>query len=374
MRMGFLVNPVSGTGGLAGFKGTDGIFFEAVKRGGIPLSYRKAYLFLRGLSSFLCNRNVSFEIITPPSYMGYSLVKPLLHKCNNVQVKVTRSFRLDTFPSTRYHTLRAIREMIDEKVDFIVFTGGDGTARDILEAIDEDNVPVLGVPAGVKVFSAVFAYTPVDASLTIQEFIENPTNRKVELREVVDWDPASDGRLITYGYLPVITREGLVQPSKSPGCYNGLEGAVDYILEFMNNKPDTLFLTGPGRTVKFIHERINAPYTLFGVDALENGHVVGLDLDYKSIVDLIKDREEFYVIVTPIGGQGVLFGRGNHQFGPIVLERLKRENLLVVSSECKLRGISSLKIDTGYPRLDSKFKGYIRVITGYMEERVVLVE
>jgi predicted polyphosphate/ATP-dependent NAD kinase len=374
LRIGFIVNPVAGTGGLAGLKGTDNIFFKAVKKGGIPLSYRKAYLFLKGLSSFLCNSNMRFEIITPPSYMGYSLVKPFFHKCSNVQVRVTKTLKLDTFPSTRYHTLKAIGEMISENVDLIVFTGGDGTARDILEAMEEINIPVLGIPAGVKVFSAVFAYTPIDATVIVHSFMENSENIKVEFREIVDWDSKDNGRFRIYGYLPVIIREDLIQPSKSPGCYNDLEGAIDYIVEFMHDKPATLFLTGPGRTVKLIHERINVPYTLFGVDALENGHIKGLDLNYNDILELIKGREEFYIVITPIGGQGVLFGRGNHQFGPVVLERLKPGNLLVISSECKLRGIRRLKIDTGYPEIDNKFKGYIRVITGYMEERVVPVE
>jgi len=123
LRMGFLVNPVSGTGGLAGLKGTDGLFFKAVRKGGIPLSYRKAYLFLKGLSPLLCNNNKSLEVITPPSYMGYSLVKPFFYKCSNVRIELTRTFKLDLFPSTRYHTIQAVREMISGNVDLDVYHG-----------------------------------------------------------------------------------------------------------------------------------------------------------------------------------------------------------------------------------------------------------
>ena len=373
VKIGFLINPISGTGGVVGLKGTDGVFAEAVKKGGIPLSYRKALVFLKHFALLECRKSERIEIFAPPGYMGYNIARYALKGCDNIILRRILSLKLNGFPSTREHTIRAVKEMLEKGIDMLVFVGGDGTARDIMEATKDKRVPVLGVPAGVKVYSAVFAYTPRDAAIILSAFI-NGGDIRIEFREVVDWISLGDTRYNVFGYLPVAVSYGLIQPSKTLGCYYGLEGAVDYVVELMRSKSNLLYLTGPGRTVKYIHMHLHIPYTLLGVDAIYKGKVVGLDLDYYKIIRLVDSYENFSVIITPIGGQGILFGRGNHQFGRKILKKLNSENLFIIASECKMQDIKKLRIDTGYPDIDTKFKGYRRVITGYREERVMLVE
>ncbi|MCE4615362.1 MAG: ATP-NAD kinase family protein [Desulfurococcales archaeon] len=374
MRIGFLINPISGTGGLVGLRGTDGFFMEAVKRGGVPISYRKALSFLRSFTLLECGGSRYIEIITPPRYMGYSIAQYALGKCDNIILRRISSIRLNSFPSTRNHTIRAVREMLKRGVDLLAFVGGDGTARDILKAVGEKSIPVLGIPAGVKVYSAVFAYTPRDAAEVLSEFVKSSSTVKMDLREVVDWVSLENTRFKVFGYLPVVYSDGLIQPSKTLSCYSGLEGAVEYIVEIMGMKPDALFLTGPGRTVKYIHEYLHLPYTLLGVDAIYSGGIVGLNLSYQQLLRMVSSYEDYSIIITPIGGQGVLFGRGNHQFGRKILEKLDPGNLFIIASECKMQNIKKMRVDTGYPEIDDKFKGYRRVIVGYMEERVISVE
>ena len=373
MRIGFLINPISGTGGVIGLKGTDGVFAEAVKKGGIPLSYRKALIFLKHFALLECRKSERIEIFTPPGYMGYNIARYALKGCDNIILRRILSLKLNGFPSTRKHTIRAVKEMLEKGIDMLVFVGGDGMARDIIEATKDKGVPVLGIPAGVKVYSAVFAYTPRDAAVILSAFI-NGGDIGIEFREVVDWISLGDTRYKIFGYLPVAVSYGLIQPSKTLGCYDGLDGAVDYVVELMRSKSNLLFLTGPGRTVKYIHMHLHIPYTLLGVDAIYKGKVVGLDLDYHKLLKLVNSYEDFSVVITPIGGQGILFGRGNHQFGKKILENLNPENLFIIASECKIQDIKKLRIDTGYPDIDTKFKGYRRVITGYREEKVMLVE
>ncbi|MCE4606358.1 MAG: ATP-NAD kinase family protein [Desulfurococcales archaeon] len=374
MRIGFLINPISGTGGLVGLKGTDSVFMEAIKRGGIPISYRKALVFLKHFALLGCGRPERIEILVPPRYMGYNIARYALRGCDNIILRGISFPQLAEFPSTREHTIHAVKEMLEAGIDTLVFVGGDGTARDVLEAMGNKRVPVLGVPAGVKVYSAVFAYTPRDAAEILNAFVNGSSGTRIEYREVVDWISLGDEHYKVFGYLPMLILGGLVQPSKTLGCYDGLEGAVDYVIELMQSKPDSLYLTGPGRTVKYIHMRLNIPYTLLGVDAVYRGKVIGLDLDYLRLLRLVDSYEDFSIIITPIGGQGILFGRGNHQFGRKILKRLNPENLFIIASECKMRDIEKLRVDTGYTDIDAKFKGYKKVITGYREERVMLVE
>jgi predicted polyphosphate/ATP-dependent NAD kinase len=374
VRIGFLVNPISGTGGSVGLRGTDGVFSEAVRKGGVPLSYRKAFIFLKHFALLGCGKPKKIEVLAPPGYMGYSIARSILAKCDNIILREISPFHLNFFPSTRKHTLWAVKDMIRQGLDLLVFVGGDGTARDILEALGETSIPVLGIPAGVKVYSAVYAYTPSDAAEILSEYVTESGNVSIDIREVVDWISLGDTRFKVYGYLPVLYSKGLVQPSKAPGCYSGLEGAIQYIIEIMERNRGRLFLTGPGKTVKSIHEYLGLPYTLLGVDAIYQGKTIGLDLDYKRILKLTELYKDFSVIVTPIGGQGILFGRGNHQFSKRILEKLDPRNLFIIASECKMQNIKKMRIDTGYPEIDAKFRGYRRVITGYMEERVVAVE
>ncbi|MEM1639944.1 MAG: ATP-NAD kinase family protein [Desulfurococcaceae archaeon] len=357
MRIGFIVNPIAGMGGSVGLKGTDGdSYFLALKRGAKPVAPHRALIFLNNI------RSNNFEIISAAGNMGEDVVKSSNHRDKLVEiVGETKSL------TSRLDTINIAREM-SKKVNIIVFVGGDGTARDIYEAIGT-SVPVIGVPSGVKMYSSVFAINPVAAARLLDRFIAG----EVEFveREVLDVDEESFRRdklvIKLYGYLLVPYSGALVQSSKT--IYSGTneelskEGIAEYIIE--NMESSIPYVLGPGSTVKTICKKLDLNCTLLGVDILLNKKLLIKDAWEKEIIDIINQYGKAKIIVTPIGGQGFLFGRGNQQLSPRVLSLVDREDIIVVATEQKLRSLPYLLVDTGDKDIDEKISGYIKILVDY---------
>jgi predicted polyphosphate/ATP-dependent NAD kinase len=266
--------------------------------------------------------------------------------------------------------------MVDHGVRLLVFVGGDGTARDVLDSVDE-RIPALGVPAGVKVYSSVFAVNPRAAALVTVRFLEGRAG--VARREVldVDEDEFRGGRLKVklYGYLLVPVDELIVEGGKTAftaGEDEELEAIAGYVVEIM--EPDTLYILGPGRTVEWIARKLGVEKTPLGVDAVYNGRLVGRDLDERGLLELLERYPKAKIVVSPIGGQGFILGRGNQQISPQVIRRVGPGNIIVVATRSKLQTFKTLKVDTGDEELDRALSGYIRVIVGYNREVVKPVE
>lgn len=360
-RIGLIVNPIAGIGGRLGLKGSDGAAGLRALLSGSPLvSPERAKSFLRALSP-------DVEILVPPGRMGSEWVEG-----RNVKIVECVSPRL--WPTSAANTIRCA-ELMEGKVDLLVFVGGDGTARDVLTAVDR-RIPALGVPAGVKVYSAVFAPTPKAAAAVAERFVKEriPT----EDREVldIDEDEYRKGRLSLrlYGYLSVPAIEGGLVGAKSfSHVGEELAGIASYIAEIMER--DVLYILGPGRTTEAIAERLGVPKTPLGVDAIYNGALVGKDLDERGLLRLLAIYPKAKIIVSPIGGQGFVLGRGNQQLSPAVIRRVGIDNIIVVATRAKLSQLRELIFDTGDEELDELFaeKKYFRVIVGYGEEKVVKV-
>jgi predicted polyphosphate/ATP-dependent NAD kinase len=279
--------------------------------------------------------------------------------------------------TTAEDTRRVAKVIKEVGVDLLVLCGGDGTARDVLDAVGS-RFPILGVPTGVKMHSAVFATDPRAAALTVARYLwEGLPLREAEVMDV-DEEAYRQGRLSArlYGYMLAPYEPSLIQGSKleSPMTESELHnqaGLALYIIEEM--KPDILYVIGPGTTTRTIADILEEKKTLLGVDIFLNKKLMAADVNEAQILEATKERNA-RIVVTPIGGQGFIFGRGNLQISPRVIRQIGPENIIVIATRGKLRGLKSLRVDTGDPELDQRLSGYIRVVTDYREEQMVRVE
>lgn len=365
-RVGFLVNPVAGMGGSVGLKGTDGrLLLEAIKRGAKPVAPNRARRFLRRLFEYGQPgeiRVISANGVMGCLYLGEAGLDPSSYEC----LDIPRSAE-----TSREDTLEVVRELLRRGVELLVFVGGDGTARDILEVCGT-SVPILGVPSGVKVYSSVFAVSPEAAAELVVDCCRGLVS--IELGEVLDIDEEAlqkdlmlvelRGRALT----PVL--HNLRVQTKELYSGGDLEGIARHFMEYLY-KPGALYLLGPGSTVKYIAEKLGVEKTLLGFDAVVDGKLVGKDLTSEDIKSLLGRYGEVYVVLSIIGGQGYLIGRGNQQLTPEILKALGRGRIIVVSSKDKLLKLKYLLIDSGDPEVDQQLSGYYRVIVGYGEEYVM---
>lgn len=366
-RLGFIVNPLAGIGGRVGLKGSDGV--ETVKKafdlGAKIVSPDRAVETLNALAS----ERESFELVTYPHEMGAA-------EAENAGFKPTILGEIVSGQTTSLDTQRAAQDMKAYGVDLIIFAGGDGTARDIHAAIDE-RVPVVGIPAGVKIHSSVYAVNPRRAADLIKAFINGkaPT-RAMEVMDI-DEDLFRQNRVSArlYGYLQVPFERRLIQGAKSPSTssQDNLRKIAAAVIERMD-EPETLYILGPGTTVKAVGDLLNIDKTLLGVDAVYQGRQTGKDLNEQQLLSLI-DGKKAKIIVTVIGGQGYIFGRGNQQLSPAVIRSVGKENIIVVATKNKLISLNGpLLVDTGDPECDKYLSGFLRVVTGFNEETVWEVE
>ena len=362
-RIGLIVNPVAGMGGSVGLKGTDGkIYRQALQLGAKPVTPEKTREFL----SHIRHRE-SIEFYVAPGRMGEDYVKDF-----RMPFVVVGTIGAE---SSDQDTRRIAVDILSRGADLLVIVGGDGTARDVYDAIGLE-IPVVAVPAGVKVFSAVFAFSTRAAAEMVDAFVEGAGLAEEEVLDI-DEDAFRDNRLDSklYGYLSVPDTKTLLQGGKEAST--GADAAqskkeiAKYIVESM--EPATLYLLGPGTTIKAIADEIGVAKTLLGVDAIVAGELVGKDLNEQAILQLFKQYEKRKIIVTPIGGNGFIFGRGNKQFTSQVIRQVGRENLIVVSTHNKLGKLECLRVDTGDYELDKQLSGYMDITVDYRYIKVMPV-
>jgi predicted polyphosphate/ATP-dependent NAD kinase len=265
-------------------------------------------------------------------------------------------------------TIKIARLMVKTGVDLLLFAGGDGTARNIYDSIGT-KIPVLGIPAGVKIHSAVYAVNPRSAGKAVSYYLEG---RTVDFKEaeVMDIDEVSfrqgNVKAKLYGFLKVPEIKAYIQNVKSGG-YSEKEAVAGMAAEVTENmKNDILYIIGPGTTTRSIMNRLKLSNTLIGVDLVQNRQVLASDVNEKQLYNLLGDKKA-RIIVTAIGGQGHIFGRGNQQLSPRVIRKVGKKNIIVVASKDKLISLKSqpLLVDTADLDLDRELCGYIRVITGF---------
>ncbi|CAM3946445.1 ATP-NAD kinase family protein [Pseudoalteromonas byunsanensis] len=358
-KLGLIINPVAGLGGSVALKGSDGeeTAQQALALGAMPKANQRTMLALEQLLT----HKAQIEVFTANGEMGETTARALGFK---TQV-VYQSKKLTTPEDTE----QAAKAMLACGVDMILFAGGDGTARNICAAVD-DSVPVLGVPAGCKIHSGVYAITPKAAGRVVEMLV---TGELVTLSEAdvmdIDEEAFRQGsvRAKRYGEMQVPSELRYVQSVKNGGKESDelvLTDIAAYVISEMD--ADTQYIMGSGSTVAAIMEELGLENTLLGVDLIQDQQLVAQDMTASELLAKVKGVPT-KLVITLIGGQGHIFGRGNQQLSPALIRAIGKENIIVVATKTKLQALHGrpLIADTGDEQLDDALSGYIKVITGY---------
>jgi predicted polyphosphate/ATP-dependent NAD kinase len=363
-KLGLIVNPIAGIGGRVGLKGSDGVEIQrkALALGAKPEAHQRTVQALIGMKPI-----DDIEILTYPGEMGESAAK----ECE-FNPLVIGSIKCGE--TTSEDTINAAREMLQMGAHLLLFAGGDGTARDIYNAIGQ-NLPVLGIPAGVKIQSAVFGINPRRAGELAAQYLRGTISRLREAEVMdIDEDCVRNGIVSAklYGYLRIPFRRSLVQSHKvasGSGEEASTEAIACDIIDTMEE--GILYILGPGTTTRAITSKLGLEKTLIGVDVVCDKKLLAADVNEAQLLKLLKGKNS-KIIVTPIGGQGYVFGRGNQQISHKVIKRVGEHNIIVISTADKINSFQGrpLWVDTGDRELDTMLSGHIEVITGY-DEKVI---
>jgi predicted polyphosphate/ATP-dependent NAD kinase len=286
-------------------------------------------------------------------------------------------------PTTPQDTEEAVTKMLEVGIDLLLFAGGDGTARNVYHVIG-NRLPVIGIPAGVKIHSAVYADTPAHAGDAASLFLAG--NGRIQLKEAevmdIDEDAFRDDLVSArlYGYMSVPNAKNLMQNAKAGSVSSEQETMAGIASDIVSQmKENVCYFIGPGTTTRAIMNFLGLKNTLLGVDAVLNGRLIGSDVNETGLLQLLDQMETLSiptkVIVTVIGGQGYIFGRGNQQLSHRVLRRIGKPNLIVVATESKMIALGGkpLLLDTGDGEVNQQFSGYVKVITAINRTMAYLV-
>jgi predicted polyphosphate/ATP-dependent NAD kinase len=364
MRLGLVVNPIAGMGGRLAFKGSDDVALVAAarERGASPIAPGRATEALRPLAAL----GDGVEVLAYAGEMGEQ---------EAIDAGVRPTVLGETGPATSAKDTRAAAvEMAGREVDLLLFAGGDGTAVDVFESIG-DRVPVLGIPAGVKMHSAVFAVNPRSAGELVASLAQDGV-RSLRRAEVMDVDEALlragsvSARL--HGFLNVPNARRHLQNAKARSLGSETVAQDEIAHHLVDNVlGEGVWLIGPGTTTGAVLALLGLDKTLLGVDVVQAGDCLIADADESALLDLLA-AQDAGIVVTPVGGQGFIFGRGNQQLSAAVLEKVDPQRVVVVATEAKIGrlGGAPLRVDTGDHGIDASLAGYTRVTVGYNRELV----
>ena len=354
-KIGFLINPIAGMGGAVGLKGTDGLAKAARARGAKPLAAQRARACLR----LLLPEAEGLLFFAASGEMGENDLLECGLQCNVAYHAAEKSSSRDT--------VLACRAFLENGVDLILFCAGDGTARDVASVAGK--LPILGIPAGVKMHSGVFAISPQAAAELALGFVRGELlARETEIVDV-DEELYRAGELQTKLYAVARTpyKPALVQERKRIYASVSEEEFKHQIalfaLEFMRD--GSAYILGAGTTTAGIAQLLGVEKTLLGVDVIQDGKLLLKDASESDLLALLDREKSVKVIVSPIGAQGFILGRGSQQISAAVLRRVGEENLIVVSTPHKLAELPRLLVDTGDEKMDRILAGKRLVVTGY---------
>lgn len=363
-RIGLVVNPWAGIGGPAGLRGSDGaeIRDQAVARGAVPLAGERAGRCL----AVLAHAGLSCEWLCWGGAMGADAIRAAGLVPHLVGQPAGE-------PSTSADTVAAARALLDAGIDLLLFAGGDGTARDVCDAVGQ-RVPVLGIPAGVKMYSGVFAVSPEAAAEIVARLVrgEAVSVEQAEVRDI-DEEAFRHDRVQSrwYGELRVPGVRGYVQHVKCGGKEAEPLARQEIAAGIAEDMEEgVLYLVGTGTTPKAVLAELGLAGSLLGIDAVLDRQRVAADLDARALDRLLDAYPRVKLVVTVTGGQGFLFGRGNQQLSARVLARIGVDNMLIVATRTKLDELAGrpLLVDTGDRELDHRLAGLRTVVTGYRRQ------
>lgn len=361
-KIGLIINPFAGIGGRVGLKGSDGedIREKALAMGAPQLAMKKAAICFQQFAEI----NDQFKIFTASGEMGEKL-------CQSFDLNYEVCFQAAN-PSQADDTLQTVKALQKHDVDLILFAGGDGTARDIFKVCDEEQM-VLGIPAGVKIHSGVYAISPKAAGMLVKDLILGKIMSLLSA-DVMDIDESAfrDGvvKAKRYGDLNIPAALTYVQAVKSGGKESEELVLDDIAAEIIENmQEDVYYVIGSGTTCAAIMQQLDLPNTLLGSDIVLNEMLFLSDAIEKDLIELLKSGKRVKFIITVIGGQGHVLGRGNHQISPDVIRLAGWENFDIVATKSKLQTLAGrpLLTDTGDADLDLALQGMKKIVTGYRD-------
>jgi predicted polyphosphate/ATP-dependent NAD kinase len=366
--VGFIVNPVAGMGGAVGLKGTDGaaILRQAKALGAKPFAAQRAETFL----TKLLPAKPYLKLIVAAGDMGENEAKKL-----GFNIQVVGEVKTETAPED---TKTAAEAIVKARVDLLVYCGGDGTTRDIQKVV-ELKVPAVGVPTGVKMHSALFAVSPQAAAIVAIRYLwEGLPLREAEVMDISE-EAFRGGHLSAelYGYMlspfePHLIQGNKVESSTTVDEVENQAAIAINVIEEMHQ--GILYVVGPGTTTRTVADLLDQKKTLLGVDIFLDKKIIAQDVNEKQIIERIAGKPS-RIIVTPIGGQGFIFGRGNQQISGKVIRQVGLDNITVIATRSKLSRLSSLRVDTGDPELDGQLRSHgVTVIEDYKTLKEIVIE
>jgi predicted polyphosphate/ATP-dependent NAD kinase len=372
-KLGFLINPIAGIGGSVAFKGSDGagIAEKAQMLGAQAKANIRARIALEVLSAY----QDDIVIYTANALMGEDCAKQLGF---NTEVIYSSDVN-DSDPllqTSAQDTEEATKALIEQGVDILLFAGGDGTARNICHQVS-DHFPVLGIPAGCKIHSGVYAVTPKAAGRVIEMMV---THQLVTLTEadVMDIDETlfREGvvKAKRYGEMRIPSELRYVQAVKSGGKESDELVLQDIAASVIDDMEAELYIIGSGSTTAFVMEELGEKNTLLGVDVMCEQAVIANDVTENELWQYIQkakqQQQTVKLVITLIGGQGHIFGRGNQQLSPRIIRNIGKEHIIIVATKTKLTSLETrpLIADTGDSELDQQLSGYLPITTGYKDQ------
>ncbi len=380
LRIGLILNPIAGIGGSVALKGSDGVLAAARARGGESKVAARVGVCLQKI----LQSGSRVEWLTMPGEMGADLLQDALHSfqqnslqqnqqqtpCQNPSRFLGIVGEIQQGATTAEDTRRGCMLLEERGVDLLLFAGGDGTARDLVDV--HSSIPAfLGIPCGVKMHSGVFATTPSTAAEIVIKLARDET-LSVVAREVrdINEEACREGVMRTrfYGELPVPDELRYVQHTKMAGREDEALAIEEIAASIIDDiEPGILYLMGSGSTVAAIMASMQLDNTLLGVDAVCDYKLVASDVTEQQLWELLSDARPARILVSVIGGQGYIFGRGNQQFSPRIIRRVGRSNIIVIATRTKLAALNAmpLLVDTGDESLDTALAGLHSIRTGY---------
>ena len=375
MRVGILVNPDAGLGGRLGFKGSDGRAAEAREAGAQdragPRMTQCMIKFDELVKSSLNRSNIKPEIYTWSGRMGGDWLSDLDY----------HSIGETPHPTNALNTNDLVHQLIDKEVDVILYAGGDGTTRDIVNSLGDKKIPLIGVPGGVKMYSGCFATTPNAAAEVLFSFVIG--DLMASITEVMDLDEelylTGEWKVRMYGesLTPASPRfmQGSKQQVERASEEEIIEGLAAHIGDLIETDSNLMVVWGSGGTLRLIGEILGYDLTLLGID-IQHKNKIYTDLNEQQLIEILEQHTgNKLLLLSPMGGQGFLIGRGNLQLSPAVLRLIGINSILGVATPAKLTGLSNVRIDTGDGELDQELRErkFVKMLQGYRTTRVIRV-
>ena len=376
VKLGLLVNPDAGLGGRLGLKGSDGQAEIARSRGAQDRSGPRMRIMLDHLVAISKESLDGIQWYLSEGRMGTDWIPPTISPFGIIHSSNSSTDANDTS--------QLVASLIDSDIDLLIYAGGDGTTRDVVAALSQygrPELPIIGVPTGVKMHSGCFASSPKAAAEVLSSWLEG--DLLLSSTEVLDLDEDlyREGKWVVRLYAEAITpasprwMQGSKMRVEASGEEEVIQGLAEHVRETLIDD-QMMIIWGSGGTLRTIGGILGFELNTLGIDITLGTNIVASDLNEKEILAALEGHQgDVILLLSPMGGQGFLIGRGNLQLSPDVLRMIGVDRVLGIVTPAKMLTLRSLRVETGDPEMDERFskKKYLKVLQGYRTTRVLRV-